>query len=255
MPASHTGAITKGVILNISSNTDVYERGERYYRDGKLISYNATEDTGGVTSVRASVEGNYKNYEVSLRLDDVGALSGYACSCESHSIWRGACKHVVAVLFAHAEGHARNFSAEKMRRHSKDLTDNLEKIIFDGINEDLPVHGATGSLLKLAPVLHSNSRGVFLTFSVGHGRMYVVKSISGFVKAVKNNETVSYGQGLTFSHSREMFDDNSRKIIDFLTREDDMYAEIGKRLSQAVSVYPSPTDNKPRAVFIKQKHR
>ncbi|MCL2225595.1 MAG: DEAD/DEAH box helicase [Defluviitaleaceae bacterium] len=235
MPASQAAAITKGTILNISSNADVYERGERYYRDGKLLSYNIMDDVGGFTAVRASVEGNYKNYEVSLKLDGVGALSGYACSCESHSIWRGACKHVVAVLFAHAEGHARMFSAEKMRRHAKTLTSNLEKIIYDGIDESFaaPIHEKTSGVgLKLTPVLHCNSRGVYLTFTVGYGRMYVVKSISGFVKSFRNNETVSYGQGLAFEHRREMFDETSRDIIDFIVREDEMYSEISKRLSR-----------------------
>ncbi|MCL2577412.1 MAG: DEAD/DEAH box helicase [Defluviitaleaceae bacterium] len=234
MPASQSAAITKGTILNISSNADVYERGERYYRDGKLLSYNLMEDNG-TTAVRASVEGNYKNYEVSLKLDGVGALSGYACSCESHSIWRGACKHVVAVLFAHSEGHARMFSAEKMRRHTEILTNNLEKIIYDGIDDSFAVpirENMAGSLLRLTPVLHCNSRGVYLTFTVGYGRMYIIKSISGFVKSFINNETVSYGQGLTFEHRREMFDEISREIIDFIIREDEMYSEISKRLSR-----------------------
>ncbi|MDR0271792.1 MAG: DEAD/DEAH box helicase [Clostridiales bacterium] len=236
-------AITKGVILNISSNTDVYERGERYYRDGKLLSYHATEDTIGFTNVRASVEGNYKNYEVSLKLDGVGALSGYSCSCESHSIWRGACKHVVAVLFAHAEDHVRTFSAEKMRQHAKKLTVSLEKIIYDGIDEALPVQEKIrpqSSLLKLVPVLHCNANGIYLTFSVGYGRMYVIKSISGFVKSCKSNETVTYGQGLTISHRRELFDDVSRDLIDFIVREDDMYTEIGKRLSRQFQFTHNP---------------
>ncbi|MCL1844009.1 MAG: DEAD/DEAH box helicase [Defluviitaleaceae bacterium] len=237
MPASQSAAITKGSILSISSNADVYERGERYYRDGKLISYTATEEESGFTSVRASVEGNYKNYEVSLKTDGLGALSGYACTCESHSIWRGACKHVVAVLFAHSEGHSRMFSAEKMSNHARALTDNLEKIIYDGIDESFVVPGreSSGSLLKLTPLLHCTNhaaRGVYLTFSVGLSRMYVIKSISGFVNSCKNGETVTYGRGLTFAHHREVFDETSRKLLDFIIREDDMYSEIGKRLSR-----------------------
>lgn len=220
--------------MNVSSNTDVYERGERYYRDGKLLSYTATEDTNDETSVRATVEGNYKNYDVTLRLDGAGALAGYACSCESHSIWRGACKHVVAALFALSEGRTHNFSPEKMRLHAKNLADDLEKIIFDGIDQSLPVAQSgesSRSMLKLAPVLNFRNRGVFLTFTIGYGRMYVVKNISGFVKSCREGETVSYGQGPTFSHRREMFDELSQRLIDFITREDDMYAEIAKRLS------------------------
>ncbi|MCL2840344.1 MAG: DEAD/DEAH box helicase [Defluviitaleaceae bacterium] len=227
--------ITKGAILSLSSNADVFERGERYYRDGKLLSFNEVDGEDGNLVIRASVEGNYKNYEVSLKLDDAGALSSFSCSCESHSIWRGACKHVVAVLFAYIEGHARMFSAEKMRRHVHDLTNNLERIIYDGIDESfaLPSQAVEGPLLKFIPVIHVNGqRGVYLTFTVGYGRMYVVKSISSFVKSIKNAETVTYGQGLAFVHRRELFDEVSQQLIDFVSHEDDMYLEISKRLSR-----------------------
>ena len=233
MPASQV-TITKGMILNLSSNADVYKRGQRYYRDGKLLSYNAVEDSSGITTIRAGVEGNYKNYDINIKLDDAGSLSSYSCTCESHSIWRGACKHVVAVLFANAEGHARMFSAEKMRQHAKHLTDSLEKIIFDGIDENLATPQNTPDApIKIVPVLNCGKhRGIYLTFSVGHSRLYIIKSISGFVQSFKNSETVTYGQGLTLPHRREMFDEDSQKLLDFIIREDDMYAEVGKRLSR-----------------------
>ena len=174
--------ITKGVILNVSSNTDVYERGERYYRDGKLLSYNALEGSDGITTVSASVEGNYKNYDVSLKLDGAGALSGYSCSCESHSIWRGACKHVVAVLFAQSEGYSHMFSAEKMNRYAQNLNDSLEKIIFEGIDKELPVQEITlQNLLRLLPALNYTPKGIGAAFTVGYEKMYPVKNISAFI--------------------------------------------------------------------------
>ncbi|MCL2355685.1 MAG: DEAD/DEAH box helicase [Defluviitaleaceae bacterium] len=217
--------------MNISSNTDVYERGERYYRAGKLLSYTEADDPGGETIVRASVEGNYKNYDVTVRLSGSGELFGYSCSCESHSIWRGACKHVVAALFALSEGKSRTFSPEKMSIHAKKLADKLEKIIYDGIDSRFPVISGGESMLKFAPVLNFRNKSISLTFTIGHGRMYVVKNISDFVKNCKNGETASYGQGLTFSHRREMFDETSQRLIELVTREDDMYAEIATRLS------------------------
>ncbi|MCL2371957.1 MAG: DEAD/DEAH box helicase [Defluviitaleaceae bacterium] len=234
MPALQK-SITKGAILNLSSNVDVYKRGEKYYRDGKLLSYASSEDTNSVTTVQATVEGHYKNYEVSLSIDHKGALSNYSCSCESHSIWRGACKHVVAVLFANFEGHSSLFNKERMRQHARQLTDNLENIIYEGIDESLslPIKDTAGAGVKLAPVLHlSPQRGIYLTFTVGKGRMYVVKSISSFVKSMHTGETISYGQGLSLAHKREVFEPRSQKLIDLIMREDDMYNEVSKRLSR-----------------------
>ena len=240
MPASQK--ITKGSILSLSSNQDVYERGERYYRDGKLLSYNATQDTGGETTVRAIVEGNYKNYEISLKLDPQKNLLSYLCSCESHSIWRGACKHVVTVLFAHVEGHARMFSAGKMREQAHALATRLEEVIFEGIDEAMiiPAQSLKVPPVKLVPTMHCTARGIYLTFAVGRGRMYIVKSIAGFVNACKNNEKITYGQGLTFVHQPGMFDEKSQKLLDFITREDDMYFEMGKRLSRQFQLTHPP---------------
>jgi len=245
MLASHNAKptkITKDMILALSSNQDVYERGERYYRDGKLISYNAIEDTNGETAIRAVVEGNYKNYEVSLKLDIQQSLTSYLCSCESHSIWRGACKHVVTVLFAHVEGHAREFSAGKMREHAHALATKLEEIIFEGIDETLtiPAQSLKMSQIKLVPTMHCSARGIYITFTVGRGRMYIIKSIAGFVNACKNSEKVTYGQGLTFVHQPGMFDEKSQQLLDFITREDDMYFEMGKRLSRQFQLTHPP---------------
>jgi len=71
--ASQT-TLTKGMILNLSSNPDVYERGERYFRDGKLISHKLSEGDDGDTIIRSAVEGNYKNYAVTLKLGPDGNL-------------------------------------------------------------------------------------------------------------------------------------------------------------------------------------
>ena len=235
MPEVVNSAITKPHILNISANKDAYERGEKYYQDGKLISYNEVDLANGGLNVRACIEGNYKNYDVSLKIDRHGVLTNHTCTCESYSIWRGACKHVVAALFANLEGHARMFSAERMKQHAAQLAKSLEKVIFDGIDEDfsIPVMAESGSRLKLTPVLNwVDGRGLFLTFAVGLRRMYVIKSISGFVNSCRAGETVTYGQGLTITHRREMFDESSQKLLDFMIYEDEMYDEIGRRLAR-----------------------
>jgi len=252
--ASQT-ALTKGAILNLSSNPDVYERGERYYRDGKLLSYKLSEDTEGDTLIRATVEGNYKNYDVVLRINPDGALNHFSCSCESHSIWRGACKHVVAALFAQAEGQTPTFSPEKMRQHAKSLTDTLEKLIFEGIDEDLSLTQATeGQLVKLVPILNCvGKRDIHLTLTIGCGRMYVIKSVPAFVASCKREETVTYGQGLTITHSREIFDEESQAFLDFIIREEDLYAEISKRLSRQLQ-YTHRSQSSRREIYLTERN-
>jgi len=250
-----TTVLTKGNILNLSSNPDVYERGERYYRDGKLISYKLSEDTVGDTLIRATIEGNYKNYDVVLRINPDGTLSHYSCSCESHSIWRGACKHVVAALFAQAEGQSPTFSPEKMRQHAKSLTDTLEKLIFEGIDEGLDFTQATlGQRVKLVPVLNCvGKRDIHLTLTIGVGRMYVIKSVAAFVASCKREETITYGQGLTITHRRDIFDEESQAFLDFVIREEDLYAEVSKRLSRQLQ-YIHRSQSSRREIYLTRRN-
>jgi len=248
-------ALTKGMILNLSSNPDVYERGERYFRDGKLISYKTSEGEDGDALVRAAVEGNYKNYEVVLRISPDGILQHYSCSCESHSIWRGACKHVVAALFAQAEGQQPTFSQEKMRQHAKSLTDTLEKLIFEGIDENLAISSTTqGQLVKLVPVLNcTGRRDIHLTLTIGCGRMYIIKSVPAFVASFKREETVTYGQGLTIAHRRDVFDEQSQTFLDFIMREEDLYAEVSKRLSRHLQ-YTHRSQSSRREIYLTERN-
>ncbi|MCL2187712.1 MAG: DEAD/DEAH box helicase [Defluviitaleaceae bacterium] len=232
-PTGEPILITQGTILELSSNPDVYERGERYFREGKLLTFKTQTDPAGGSVVRSGVEGNYKNYDVTLKLDDEEALLEYTCSCESHSIWRGACKHVVAVLFAHIEGRTPLLNAATMKQHSVALATTLESLIFDSIDTQLalPLTQA-GPQIKLLPVLHLEPRGAYITLTIGLGRMYVIKNIALFVESCKREETVTYGQGFAFTHRRNQFDADGQKLLDFVMAEEFLYTEMGKRLSK-----------------------
>ena len=231
MATAQGGNITKGTILKLSSNPDVYERGERYYRNGKILSYNTFNEADDITIVRATIEGNYKNYDAVLNVDEKIGLKNYTCSCESHNIWQGACKHVVAALFAFAEGHVRMISASKMRQHAHMLTSKLEEVIFDGIDESIPLSTEllNGTHIQLVPTLHSFTAGLYVTFSIGRNKLYVIKNLSSFANSCKTGEKVTYGQGLSFSHRLSMFTPLSQKIIEFITKEEDIYNESSKR--------------------------
>jgi len=203
------------------------------------------------------VEGNYKNYDVVLRLNPDSSIEHYSCSCESHSIWRGACKHVVAALFAQAEGQTPTFSPEKMRQYAKSLTDTLEKLIFDGIDESLTItHGGltSGQLVRLTPVLNcTGRRDIHLTLTIGCGRMYVIKSVPAFVASFKREETVTYGQGLTIAHRKDIFDEPSQAFLDFVIREEDLFAEISKRLSRQLQ-YIHRSQSSRREIYLTERN-
>jgi len=162
---------------------------------------------------------------------------------------------VVAALFAQAEGQTPTFTPEKMRQHAKSLTDTLEKLIFEGIDENLSFSQvASGQLVRLTPVLNCvGKRDIHLTLTIGCGRMYVIKSVPAFVASCKREETVTYGQGLTITHRRDIFDEQSQAFLDFIIREEDLYAEISKRLSRQLQ-YIHRSQSSRREIYLTERN-
>lgn len=60
--------------------------------------------------------------------------------------------------------------------------------------------------------------GVYLRFSVGRHRPYVIRNIHTFLDHVRKHQEVSYGRELTFIHHPDAFDEDSQKILSFLFR-------------------------------------
>ena len=253
MPSSQN-AFTKETILELSSNQDVYNRGERYFQTDKIISYKIdNENADSDFSVTATIEGNYKNYNVYLKFENKDSLERYECSCQSGTIYKGACKHIVAALLSYVENHTK-LSAGKMRQHARALTAKLEEVIFDDINDTMTLHDdVQGTSVRLVPTLCSTNRGVFFTLSIGRSRMYIIKNISGFLNSCRNGEEVSYGQGLTFAHNTRAFDETSQKMLQFLLNEDDMCMEIARRLSRQFQV-THPTITASRDFYLTQRN-
>ena len=221
-------SITKGDILRICANQDVYDRGQRYYNDGKIISY--TQSKEGVTAV---IEGHYKNYNVGLVLDKGQGVSSYTCSCASHSIWQGACKHVVAALFALFNGQGGILTPAQMRKKASTLANKLEEVIYDNIEKDNTApEGAESVTAQLVPTLRYANNNLQLTVSIGRSRMYGIKNLSNFIGLFKTEEMFEYGKSLTLVHKLEAFDGISQKFLKFIMGELDTLTEINRQLSR-----------------------
>ena len=228
-------AVSNGKILDISANEDVYVRGENYYRDGKLVSFHAKRQNDS-TVIKAAVKGNYRNYDVSLQFDATGELGHYNCSCASQSIWHGGCKHVVAVLFALSDGRTPSDGTGLSGAKSQDqetFTDVLEKLILQEIDNNLDISIKSENKAKLKPRFHCRGNGdAYLTFYVGYSRMYTIKSLTKFLRAVKLGSTVRYGNGLEFNHDFSSFTISGRRWLNFLKQEEAVYDEMVKRISR-----------------------
>lgn len=72
----------------------------------------------------------------------------------------------------------------------------------------------------------ADKEGFFLSLKVGETKWYAIHSIKTFFQHIANKDVVRYGTSLAFSHDWMKFDDNSRKMLQFLRN---VYYEAGIR--------------------------
>lgn len=180
------------------------------------------------------------------------------CECPAHEQYWGLCKHCVAVLLAYIDWRRdsrRKMEAEISRNREESA---LEKLLAEmgvekgtslvpgkahsqqknrqkeepktsqGFSELLSRYAMREKAVYLPKVkagqvrlevymeLYGNTMKV--EFKIGITRMYVLKSISKMVAAVRNMETVSYGTQLSFLHCIDAFCEDSRPMVSFLAR-------------------------------------
>ena len=84
---------------------------------------------------------------------------------------------------------------------------------------DTPAIYRKAPIVELEPHIACNRDKFTLSFNIcspATGARYVLKDIADLVEAIEENETVSYGKHLTFTHEKSAFSEESQRIIQFL---------------------------------------
>ncbi len=206
--------VTKGYILNLASDAATYAAGLKMFEEGEV--FDVTEyDDNGVDVVSALVQGANKQYGVYIVFDEEGGVKSYRCACSVNNIWRGACKHVVAVLFSCVSGFGTHNASFK---YAKRFTDEFEKVVYNEIDSQLrQITIPSSDKYSVLPSLTLSQRNELrLGLKVGRERFYVVKDIGEFLTNVNFGRTHSYGAKCSFNHSLGSFDEQSATLIRFL---------------------------------------
>lgn len=80
--------------------------------------------------------------------------------------------------------------------------------------------------IKLEPkIIYDKFLGdMKVEFKIGNQKMYKIKNLSEFYTRMLEKQTYKYGEKLQFVHTKEMFEEDSKPLLDFILR----YAEIIK---------------------------
>lgn len=236
--------LDRNQILRIASNPDVYNRGLKYYNDGRVEKTDFF-NSSNVYTVSGRIKGNMKYYSATANFDNNGILKSHNCSCDANGIWRGACKHIVALLLKIFEMNQKKAIFSRDLRAAKNMLDFFEKQAFDEVDIILNETSNQDNKVTVSPTLNMDDRcNLFLTFTIGRERRYIIKSVSEFIRNIIAENTVYYGKNLEFKHKLSLFDKQSMELIDIIMKEYDNNGLSAAKSNNNYFYYPNAFINK-----------
>ena len=205
-------------IKRIFSSKDL-QNGILYQQRGQ-VTHLQSELSNGQEFVRCQVTGS-QTYDVSFSYDKNSVQ--VSCTCPRFAE-KHICKHVAAGMLAHA---AMGQQGAPMK------SDFYIKSLLKTYLEQSQQQALQNREARLVPCLHTPITHQYPTFSfrVGFEKLYVVRDIRAFVDHVAQEETFSYGKGLTLCHSLSQFDPHAQQLIQVLMDQFLPYRNFSNRYS------------------------
>lgn len=199
-----------------------YERGRRYYRDGRVRKLYKNDAFG----YYADVQGTRK-YHVYVAIDDHGDVENFGCNCPASELYEGPCKHVVATMFeimerqhgASTRGGSRVVRSKEKKRPS-DAKRLLELFAPEQATAVAPQAETRIHIVPRLFVQEEYSELVkWLEFRIGAEKLYVIRNIRDFLRQAANGDVVEFGKNLTVDTRHMHFADAiSEKLWEILNR-------------------------------------
>ncbi len=223
------------------------EKALDYQKQGKVKIKNVDYEDSMNFSLSANVIGNeaYKTY-ISIKH---GIVEDVTCTCEDYHNNYGICKHTLASIlefinnpqykeqyvdkkFEYEEKLDNNhnlFKTTKLEsqnyRNFKQIVNSFYQEEIEGISDEEDEIKQKGTI-KIEPIIYYEkfSGDIKVEFKIGNKKMYKIKNLADFYTRMLNKESYKYGQKLEFIHTRDVFIEESKPLLDFVLK----YSEIIK---------------------------
>lgn len=226
--------ITKEQVKKMSGYS--YARGLDIYKKNRIKTFSVQKDAQ-YERLNAVVRGSGRNsYDVSVTVErETDTIAEAYCECPAFYSYDGLCKHCVAVLLKYItnEAHQKaieefllrqeklrdNHPAEEKRKEPQTTAQMKSLLQKQAIRQTLPVlQSKTCGKVRIEPILRCSYGECIAEFRIGVEKMYVLKDVFAFAKSMREHENHSYGKNLEFVHTLESFEEQSRKLADFLLK-------------------------------------
>ena len=168
-----------------------------------------------------------------------GEIEDVTCTCQDYYNHYGICKHTLAtiMLFADNKKYDERYGEKNLKnkipKPSNDTQHrNFKQMVNTFYNEEIEeINGEEQELknkgtINIEPqIMYDRFLGdIKVEFKIGNKRMYKIKNLAEFYTRMLDKEFYRYGEKLQFIHTKEMFSEESQKILEFLLK----YAEVIK---------------------------
>ena len=174
----------------------------------------------GEVGIRGQVREKGKLYHI--RLEVKGSyVNSYSCSCNQENSSKGICAHAKALFEYYQEQSALNSNqpistSSQVRAMIREYTNGEVAEILQENRE---------FSIKFVPKLFIGHQELHAEFRLGRERLYVLKDLEAFARAMEQGAYVEYGKNLAFHHSVEVFTQESRKILELVLELISSYRE------------------------------
>lgn len=240
------------LIRELASSDDVYKRGVRYFKQDRVTEIEFDKQS---RAFYGTVEGN-DFYQVMIHFNRNLLVDNYECDCPAFYQYKGACKHVVALMKAVQTQWYTYFPAHNIIPFSRmkspaDVqtglkTDTISLSLMNLFEQELsfPSDPKAGSAAKtrLIPTYHfklaGSQRQHNLDFRIGSERAYVLKDIPAFLDACYYHQDLVYGKNYVFQPDEAIWEDTSASLLRLMmqayTDEKSLHGSQSSYFSSAV---------------------
>ena len=241
------------MLINKKLSQEIYEeagverlqKAKKYVDQSRVNIKEVIYDDKDNFEVIGTVDGHYDEYTTNIRIQN-GEIEELSCECPDYLQRYGACKHIIATLMKFEQTKFWDKRGEieetKKSRNDEAKYNNFKKIVTEFYNEELQEINSQNveevsekKKIKMEPriIYDRFETKLKLEIKIGTSRMYKIKDLTDFYTKMMTNEFYKYGDRLEFVHSRQNFDDESQKILDFVLKYAEMlkYAENTSKYS------------------------
>lgn len=220
-----------------------YSRAENLYLYDQIKKLNVRKVSEKSVLLEAEFPPEYysyrKNQITTLNINTETNNASFSCGCTQAYGGKYICCHCLALMMYANEIDFNNlpFNYEKKRKelsnNRRDFYDSLQKKARKEVaivkTNNLLEKDPTVDVYKAIEVGNDEPLNIYvnveydyrrenlqLGFKIGNKKTYIVKSLQNFLNAIDQRKVVSYGKFLSFRHSEEAFEPESRVAINLM---------------------------------------